>query len=322
MRRKLRGLVSKPESSTVWDQPLDYFNPNGFKIYWGDLDQVRRHQRRAITGDPEKTLEDYFLDGLREKGRHDLRGLCIGCQQAMRPEATFLRSGLFREVVVLDIAEQLLERQQARADAERLAIQYLRTDLNEAVLEPQGFDFIYAGGTIHHIANLEHLFTQIKGALRPDGLFAMLEFVGPTQFQWSAEQMSIVNGVLAALPARYRVRTNGRVKARHVKPRVKDVVRVDPSEAVRSAEILPILAQHLRVTQSVELGGAMLHILMDGIAGHLETDDQGQKILEGLIAMDQALTRSGMLASDFVFVMAENFAPSPINQLGNDGIKK
>jgi SAM-dependent methyltransferase len=304
--RRIRGLFSKIETPNVWDNSIDHECPSGFKVYWGLLDEVRRHQQMLITGNPDLTITDYCLTTLQKQNRkQNKKALCIGCLEATRPEVDFLKSGLFQEVMVMDIAENLIHKQQQRADAEGLPVRYLVQDLNKVTLPPNEFDFIFATGTIHHISALEELFNEISRSLTDVGQFAMGEFVGPDRFQWTPDQMAIVNSILGAIPLRYRIKEDGRLKQRHIRPRIKDVTRVDPSEAIRSAEILPILSRTLKVVQSVELGGGMLHLLLDGIAGNFERDEEGRALLRALIEIDYNLTRAGLLPNNFLFAMAK-----------------
>lgn len=53
---------------------------------------------------------------------------------------------------------------------------------------------------LHHITNLEHLLEQVRIALCPGGLFVVLEYVGPSRFQWSDKVDYLMNRMLAALP--------------------------------------------------------------------------------------------------------------------------
>ncbi|MGC9025514.1 MAG: class I SAM-dependent methyltransferase, partial [Chloroflexia bacterium] len=61
-------------------------------------------------------------------------------------------------------------------------------------------------------------------------------------------------------------RRKGLVKNKVFLPTPYDVTSVDPSEAIRSDEILPALRRHLEIIEFKPLGGNILHFLLDGIA--------------------------------------------------------
>jgi SAM-dependent methyltransferase len=132
--------------------------------------------------------------------------------------------------------------EKARAAAERaglLHVRYSVADGNELTLEPGLYDVAFGVHSIHHIERLERVFEQVARSLRTGGLFFMNEFVGPTRFQWSDRQLEVVNGLLRAIPAPFRRSTvSGERKEQVPRPSVAEMIAADPSEAVRSAEIL------------------------------------------------------------------------------------
>jgi SAM-dependent methyltransferase len=86
-------------------------------------------------------------------------------------------------------------------------------------------------------------------------------------------------------------------------PTERSVRAVDPSEAVRSAEIERLLERHFRIIQRKELGGSILQSLLVGIAGNFQ-DPKGERLLELLFAIEDTLIENGDLASDFVYIVA------------------
>lgn len=86
-------------------------------------------------------------------------------------------------------------------------------------------------------------------------------------------------------------------------PTARSVQAVDPSEAVRSAEILPLLQHHFSIVELKPLGGSILQFLLAGIAGNF-MDEAGQRLLEMLFAIEDTLITNGDLASDFVYIVA------------------
>lgn len=87
-------------------------------------------------------------------------------------------------------------------------------------------------------------------------------------------------------------------------PTERSVIAVDPSEAVRSAEILPVLKQHFEIVEYKPLGGTILQFLLVDIAGNFEQDKKGQKLLQMFFDIEDALINAGVLGSDFAYIVA------------------
>lgn len=87
-------------------------------------------------------------------------------------------------------------------------------------------------------------------------------------------------------------------------PTARSVIAVDPSEAVRSAEIVPLLRQHFDIREYKPLGGTILQFLLADIAGNFEPDEAGARLLEMLFAIEDALIDAGHIESDFAYIVA------------------
>jgi SAM-dependent methyltransferase len=80
----------------------------------------------------------------------------------------------------------------------------------------------------------------------------------------------------------------------------------DPSEAVRSQEILELLPNYLRIVEVRPLGGALLHFLLDDIAGNFNPERrEDSRLLEMLFEVEDALTEAGILQNDFAVIAAQ-----------------
>ena len=86
-----------------------------------------------------------------------------------------------------------------------------------------------------------------------------------------------------------------------IRPSRLSMILSDPSEAVESGRILPLLREHYEVTELREYGGAVLHLLFDQIAHHfLDADPRTQRFLDLCFEAEDLLMEEGELASDFV----------------------
>jgi ubiquinone/menaquinone biosynthesis C-methylase UbiE len=88
-------------------------------------------------------------------------------------------------------------------------------------------------------------------------------------------------------------------------PTVRDMMAADPSEAVRSEDILPILYEYFDIIEHKERGSSLTLFLLSGIAGNFEEDDpDGQAYLRMLLNIEDVLIETGDISSDSAFIVA------------------
>ena len=261
---------------------------------------------RRVSGDP---AVDPYLHFLRSRLADRLpvaAALTIGCGSG-ELERGLCQYGFASRHDAIDVSPKSVE--SATSAAREAGLDHLRyrlEDGNELRLGPESYDVVFGVHSIHHITGLEHVFHEVAAALKPDGLFFMNEFIGPTRFQWTDRQLEVVNGLLQALPEQLRASTvNGSVKRRICRPSVKEMIATDPSEAVRSGEILAVAADFFDILEVRPYGGTVLQILLDDIAGNFSRpDDGGPEILAAICDLEWALIGAGHLDSDFAVVVA------------------
>ena len=125
-------------------------------------------------------------------------------------------------------------------------------DLNTIELPESSYDVVFGISSIHHVAQLEHLFREVLLSLKPGGYFVLDEFIGPSQFQWPDEQVAIINEQLEKLPEefKYAISNSVMVKACVARPSLEHMNTYDPSEAIRSGEIMESRRGSLRLLTS------------------------------------------------------------------------
>ena len=303
--RGLAGVGGAAAVAEVWGEQAGTWSIGGVR-HWTELARVQAILNRRVSGD---VLVDPYLWFLRTRleGRLPVaRALTIGCGggDLERGLATY---GFAASHDAFDVAPGAIEKARTAASEAGLGhVRYSVANGNELSLEANAYDVVFGIHSIHHIERLEHLFDQVARALKPGGLFFMNEFVGPTRFQWSDRQLEVVNGLLRALPARFRRSTVGDgLKERFPRPTIAEMVASDPSEAVRSSEILELAEAHFELLEVRPYGGTVLHLLLHDIAGNFSASSPGgPELLEAIADLEWALVSSGDLPSDFAVVVA------------------
>ena len=246
---------------------------------------------------------DALVFQLRDRTRPGARIFSPGCGRA--DKELFLAATLpDREFVAMDITPEILAL--ARAEAERRGlrnIRFFQGDFNRLELEPRSFDAVVGLGSIHHVEALESFWESVRKALRPGGVLLAQEFIGPDRMQWNEAQQREGTRVLREL-----VPQEHKVHHEVVRPvELATMLAYDPSEAVRSSEIL----QTLRAGgfEVVAYAGAGCSLLQPVLMHQVQTFDprnwEHNLRLVQLFREEDRLLREGVLGDDFAMFVAQ-----------------
>ena len=298
-----KGLAKVKE---VWGSDSGTWRVRG-GLHWLEHERVQERINYKVAGEPGLDRYQYFLKHYFA-GRPPVdRVLTLGCGtgEFERGLATY---GFCKEHEAVDIADAAIATavDLARAAGHR-HITYRVADLNRLTLEKERYDVIFGVSSVHHVSALERLFEQVSLGLKPGGYFVMDEFIGPSQFQWTDAQLRAINEQIQLLPDRLKrsISKPGQVKQPVARPTIADMTAADPSEAIRSAEILPLLPKYFDLLEVKGQGGALLHLLLEDITGNFNEDNQGSlPYLKQLFDLEDRLTADNVLQNDFATIIA------------------
>lgn len=299
---RMSDEARREQVAALWSEPFDA------GAYWLSHPMVRARVNVLASGDPKRDTYDRLADIMISRG-HRLpiaRAVSIGCGQG-GVERDLVRRGIVRDIDCYDLADGAID--EARRSTAEEGLQGLRfqvADFETAALPGNSVNLVLAHQSLHHIERLEQLFGVVAAALRPDGLLHLHEFVGPSRFQWTDAQVDEANAFIRRLPPRLRALASGRQRSLQGRATVAAMIASDPSEAVRSADILPTLRKYFDVVEERNLGGAILHLALAGVASNFDessTDDVA--MLEGLFRQEDEGMANGLLESDFKTIVAQ-----------------
>jgi len=277
-------------------------------MFWMAHPWVAQRLNTKISDDPQIGTYPYLKSLLQQ------RGLRFPVSRAASLGSGF--GGLERELVALAVAERIdgfdlsadavaAARQGASQAGMSERLRYQICNLEQIQLASKAYDLIVACHSVHHIDDLDRLFSQVRAALKPGGVFCLEEYVGPNRFQWNDRQLDAANDFLRGLPAHYKRMPNGEARGEAFRPAVADVIAVDPTEAIRSADILPTLRRHFQIVAMRQLGGAVLHNALYGIAQNFDPEvAEDRQWLDALFNQEDRLMAEGVLGSDFAVIVA------------------
>jgi SAM-dependent methyltransferase len=205
------------------------------------------HER--IGGATPASAGDWFV--ARLNGRTFERGLSVGCGVG-NLEREAVRRNVCRKIDALDCSLYSLRVAKRDADNEGFSdrIHYFASDFNQPVLPRNTYDIVFFNQSLHHVAKLEKLLRAILLAMKPDAVLYLDEYVGPSRTQWN-EVIAPHRAVFASLPPAIR-------KSNFLPLPIQ---ADDPSEAIRSGEIMEQLSIGFDFEAVRGYGGNLLAVL-------------------------------------------------------------
>ena len=269
---------------------------------WWDIPAVQARWNRMISGDPHVAYHAYISQKYLQ-GRGSLKGLSLGCGTGSK-ELPWVETGKFSCIDAYDLSIPRIEtaanisREKGYGDI----IHYKVGDVYKINVEEASYDIVLGEQSLHHFSPLEDMFLTISRILKPDGYLIINEFVGPTRFQWEKRQLEAVNRLLSLLPAKYKTLWNSSsIKPKVIKHSRLGMIINDPSEAVESSRMRPLLDEIFDVIEVGQYGGSILHLLFGGIAHNfLSNDVETRRWLDLCFEVEDLLLAGGEVESDFI----------------------
>jgi SAM-dependent methyltransferase len=222
--------------------------------YWMAHALCRQAINRRVSGN----INEWPLDWFRRVhvARPFERGVSWGCGLGAFERAA-IRTGIAGAVDAFDISPKSLA--DARREAEREGvegIEYRLGDFDAPYLETGRYDIAFFHASLHHVKRLERLFGRLWLGLRPDGAVYVDEYVGPSRNEWTEGRLATAQELLDAAPADAKL-----------DPRIALPIEPnDPSEAIRSGEIVSFLRQYLDLIEWRPYGGQLAALIFPNLA--------------------------------------------------------
>lgn len=289
---------------TVWNDAS--YSQRLAHANWMANTAVLMHLNERATGDPARDwlsawAHRWFVgDGLRV--------LVLGCGEGWLERAV---AGwpFVAHIDAVDFAEHAVARAREAGrlqGATGAKVEYGVVDLNRDELPRDAYDVVVAHSVLHHVENLEHGYAQIERCMRSDATLVISEYVGPNRFQYGDDVLSMINALLRALPEELRRPFDGGApfEAR-TRPTVEEMIANDPSEAVRSEELVVFTERYFDIRERKNIGGTILqHLLYDIVQNFRFDDPRERSLLQMLCTIEAMFVDSGRIPCDFVLLAA------------------
>jgi SAM-dependent methyltransferase len=216
-------------------------------FYWLNRYILPEMQQLGVT-----SADQFFASGLaksyQQSTRKTRRFLSLGagnCDTEIRLAQTLLQSGATDFTIhCLDLNQTMLERGREAAARQNLTphIHPLHADFN--AWQPDApYDAILANQALHHVVQLESLFSACHSALTPQGLFIVSDMIGRNGHRRWPEALHLVEKFWNELPESYRY--NRQLRRQETTYPDWDC-SLEGFEGIRSQDILPLLLDRFR----------------------------------------------------------------------------
>ena len=222
---------------------------------WMEHPRVREYILQSISGSLEGLWPvDWFMR--RIGGRRFRRGLSIGCGTGPF-ERDIIAKNLVDRVDAFDGSTNSLRIANELAHAAGISarVGYFAADFNEPFLPRRTYDIVFIHQALHHVAKLEKLLRSILLALKRGGVLYLDEYIGPSRGDWNDELIAPQRELFHRLPE----------SARRVAALALPIQADDPSEAIRSSEIIRELQVGFDIREFRGYGGNVLSVLYPAV---------------------------------------------------------
>ncbi|MBS2023129.1 MAG: class I SAM-dependent methyltransferase [Deltaproteobacteria bacterium] len=294
--------------SEFWSKAAtDDFRPRHQATNWMGHPEVQKHINQRCTGSVDRSWVDYFLSTYMSP-RKVGSVVNLGCGEGAL-ERWLIDLGFADSYTGYDISEECIRHANTTVGKMHPRAQFVCADLNQTPLARAAFDVAIFSHSLHHFENLESICEQVRASLRPDGFLLVHEFIGPSRMQWTDKQLALANRLFEALAPEQQIDISAaprRVKrAPAARMTIAEWLKCDPSECVRSADIIPVLEQHFEILERKDYGGTILQKLFENIMGNFSNEDAAHRaMVRLLIEVESILIEAGVIPSDFTFLIA------------------
>lgn len=320
-----KGLDTPPSTSGAGSNPWNADEPFSYSEIWLGTAECRKRIRLKISGDENTDWLPYFMkkymtpaldDKTSLKVRRNYKCLILGSNEG-DVELELCRNGFVGQIVATDIADKAIARARQKTEEAGFSnVEHVIADLNSASFEGP-FDFVIAGGVLHHIEKIERCLCMLSTALAKDGWLAMVEFEGPVRFQLPEFQVRWINAALGVIPKGLRAFPHDKEQFFPAtpaenqqlwcdKPPKDQVIASDPSEAICGPDLKRLIPEIFDVVERKGFGGSILAYITDHFAfARANSDDFANTWLNVLMEIEDALIKSKMLDDEFVFYVVK-----------------
>jgi len=218
---------------------------------------------------PDDLFANYMFDSALSCNVNKPTFLSIGsgnCDTEVRVAKLLKKKGLQEfGIECVELNPNMLKRGHDLANQEGVLenLSFIEEDFNKWKANKE-YVSVMANQSLHHVQNLEGLFSEIKISLNNNGAFIVNDIIGRNGHQRWPEALNAVNNFWKKLPEKYKY--NHQLK-RHEEVYENWDCSAEGFEGIRSQDILPLLVENFHFQLFIGFGN-VIDIFIDRGFGH------------------------------------------------------
>ena len=309
-------------SSSLFLKKIDDKKQAAVSSYWSNWQQNRDTSKRKwvdwsghpklleliyrdLFGSSNTTLFDFLKVEYPNFRNSSVLSLCSGDGGF---EKNLISSNVFGSITGIDIAEKRVINANNNRGGYKDRLQFIIGDVNDGKFGHNLYDVVFAKAALHHVEKLDSLIKGIKSCLKSNGYLITIDFFGPKRFQWSDYQIEAANRFLSKeIPTELLTRPDGSIHQHISRPTIAQMIKMDPSEAVRPNELFGLISGNFRELRVFDIGGTLLNLILnESIINNFDEDsEEHNEILRKAFCFEKKLIEEGRIGNDFKFIIAK-----------------
>ena len=253
--------------------------------YWNDLETVTKYKNKLATGNENTHWVKDILERFKEYLPFE-NVLVVGCGNGWL-ERQLCDLGIGKHFDAFDMSEKYIN--EAEELKESRDIDYFLDDINSMIkIEDNKYDAVFNFAVLHHATEVDNALHKLAKCLKSTGLMFNEEYVGPARNQYSDDHLNSMLEIMSDLPEKFRS------KVGFLRPPLANF-RVEPSEAIHSDLILPLIPKYFDIVYQRNLNGGVAYQLLHNNIQEFEdySNTESVKWLEYLLKQDVNYTDEG-----------------------------
>lgn len=278
----------------IWSQRYAHSSSLG-RLRWTGSKSIIEYITRLICGIPRTSIQEANISLLRTISSQlpYKKGISVACGTGTK-EMELLEGNIVAHFDCYELSEEAIARGRQEAEKRNLngRISFHHSDAFKNSFPSGSFDFIYWDNAMHHMFDAYAAMRWSKELLAVGGCFFLFDFVGPSRFQWTDEQIRILKNILESLDDAYFLIPDSEYmwKKEPSRMTVEEMIQADPSEAVDSDNILPSFKEFFPDGTIIPLGGLIYALALDGILVNIP---EKSILLDKMLKLDALFSRQG-----------------------------
>lgn len=194
----------------------------------------------------------------------------------------------------LDLTPEMLERGSVSATEHGLAANFRFTQADFNRWTPGGhYDVVIANQSLHHVLDLEHLYSAIAEAIGEHGVFVSSDMIGRNGHQRWPEALDMVQEYWAELPDSYRYNLQ---LQRHEAHFLDWDCSIEGFEGIRAQDVLPLMLERFGFRWFYAFGNLITPFIDRGFGHHFDAHaNWDREFIDRVHRRDQAEIDAGRI---------------------------